>query len=124
MGRRRSKRIERRAERGAAGAHSGTFNATSGAEVDFGGNAGSNTFTSVTGTGAGTLRFQQGTNTFTNAATLTNLALDQATINGPGAITFTGTFNWKGGTLNAPTTNSGGTLISGPCMQQRFDIGR
>ena len=94
-----------------ASSHTGTFNTSGGASIVFGGNLGSNTFnTGTSGTGAGILQFSGGTDTFTSPTTLTNLQLDQATMSGAGPLTFTGTFDWNGGSLNVPTLNSGGTL--------------
>jgi uncharacterized repeat protein (TIGR01451 family) len=90
--------------------HSGTFDTSSGAEIDFGGTGGSSTFTNVTNTGTGLLKFLGGTHSFTTGTTLNNLELDQATLAGGAILTYTGTFDWKGGTVNCFVNNSGGTL--------------
>ena len=90
--------------------HTGTFDTGAGGSIMFGGTGGTNVFTGITGTGAGFLQFIGGTNTFTGSSTLTNLELDQATIDGAGTMTFSGIFDWEGGNLNAATVNSGGTL--------------
>jgi len=90
--------------------HTGTFDTGAGASIIFGGTSGSNVFNGITGTGVGVLQFVGGTNTFAANSSLTNLELDQATIDGAGTLTFTGTFDWEAGNLNTPTVNSGGTL--------------
>ena len=82
-------------------AHSGTFNATSPGTIDFTG--GSHTFTGVTGTGTGFLRFMGGTITM-DATSLTNLYLSAGTLTGTGPLTVSGIFDWDGGNVDVQTT--------------------
>jgi uncharacterized repeat protein (TIGR01451 family) len=86
----------------------GTFN-TNGGTIELG-NSGTYNFTGVTGTGSTALRVLSGTVNLLSPTTLNNLYLGTGTIAGPSTLSFTGIFDWDGGTLSAATTNSGGTL--------------
>jgi len=93
-----------------ASAHTGTFDTASPGTISFGNN-GSHTFTSVLGTGTGYLEFFSGTITMANATSLTNFYLGSATLTGPGPLTFSGMFDWDGGSLSVPASAAAGGTV-------------
>jgi uncharacterized repeat protein (TIGR01451 family) len=90
--------------------HSGTFSANSPGSINF--TSGPHSFTGVTGSGSGALRFLAGTITMNDATSLSNLYLGASTLTGPGPLTFSGAFDFDGGTLNVPASASAGGTVN------------
>ncbi|HEV8604728.1 MAG TPA: Ig-like domain-containing protein [Tepidisphaeraceae bacterium] len=100
---------------GVAFNNTGTINASTGTLALAGGGAGNGTFEAAGGTitlggsqtisggavfeGAGFTRIVGGTTTFAGNAMAQNLALEGGTLDGVGALTVAGTFNWSSGNI-------------------------